>query len=124
MEKILVDTDVVVDFLRGYNKRIKNIFQKIEKGEIEGYLTWINVIEIYSGADVEKKELILWELFTLFKVLSEDWQTAKLAGQLRRKYHLSLADSIIASFAIVNRLKLLTFNKKDFGRIKEIRFYQ
>ncbi len=124
MEKILVDTDAIIDFLRGYDKRIKTIFKRIEKGEIEGYLTWINVIEIYSGADVEEKELILRELLTLFKVLSEDWQTARLAGQLRRKYHLSLADSVIASFAIVNKLKLLTFNKRDFSKIKEIKFYE
>lgn len=50
-EKILLDTDFVVDLLRGYTKRISHIIDKIENGEIEAYLSLISVIELYTGED-------------------------------------------------------------------------
>lgn len=123
MEKILVDTDVIVDFLRGYRQRIKGIFRDIEDKKIKAYITWINVVEIYSGMDFEKKEAIIKKLFSLFEILSQDWKSAKLAGKLRRNYGLGLADAIIASLAITHDLKCFTFNKKDFKKIREIKFY-
>lgn len=123
MEKILVDTDVIIDFLRGYKKRIKQVFQQIEDKKIKAYISWINVIEIYSGIDAEEKELILSELFSLFEIISCNWSSSKLAGELRKTHNLSLADSLIASLSLTNRLKLFTFNKRDFSKIKGVSFY-
>lgn len=123
MEKILVDTDVIIDFLRGYQKRIKQVFQQIEDKKIKAYISWINVIEIYSGIDAEEKELILSELFSLFEIISCNWSSSKLAGELRKTHNLSLADSLIASLSLTNRLKLFTFNKRDFSKIKGVSFY-
>lgn len=123
MEKILIDTDVIIDFLRGYRKRIKGIFRDIENKKIKAYITWVNVVEIYSGIDFEEKEAIIKELFSLFEILSQDWKSVKLAGKLRRNYGLGLADAIIASLVITHGLKLFTFNKKDFKKIREIKLY-
>ncbi|MBI2029858.1 hypothetical protein HYT02_05560, partial [Candidatus Gottesmanbacteria bacterium] len=55
MEKILIDTDVIIDFLRGYKKRISALFTQIERKEIKVYISQISVIELFAGEDAENK---------------------------------------------------------------------
>lgn len=40
--------------------------------------------------------------------------------EIRQKHKIKLPDAIIAATAIVNNLKLLTHNTKDFNNIKEL----
>lgn len=124
MEKVFVDTDVMIDFLRGYKPRIKNVFKRIEDGGIKAYTSWINIVELYSGVDSEDKDPIISELLSILEIIGQDIKTTKLAGYIRRQYNLSLADSIIASLTIKNSLKLLTFNKKDFQKIKDLQLFK
>lgn len=125
MEKVLIDTDVIIDFLRGYNKRVKDLFLKIENNSILPYLTLLNVTELYSGADVDNssKEKVLQNLLSYFKVSELTYENAQLAGRLRRKYQLGITDSLIASVCLNQNLNLATFNKKHFQKIPGIRFY-
>lgn len=123
MEKVFVDTDVMIDFLRGYKPRIKNFFKRIENGGIKAYTSWINIVELYSGVDSEEKDPIISELLSILEIIGQDIKSTKLAGYIRRQYNLSLADSIIASLTIKNNLKLLTFNKKDFQKIKDLQLF-
>lgn len=125
MEEVLIDTDVIIDFLRGFEDRIKDLFLKIENKTIIPYLTFLNIVELYSGADAEnpKKEAILSNLLVFFKIAELDFQTAEEAGKLRRKYQLGIVDSLIASTSLTQRLKLATFNKKHFQKIQGLRFY-
>jgi len=126
MEKILIDTDVFIDFLRGHKKRILDFFKRIDNKELIVLTTILNVIELYSGEDIKNKN----KLFALEKVLSHfqiifiSLSSAKLAGSLRLKYKLGLADAVIAACAIESRAKLFTFNLKDFGKIKELEIFR
>lgn len=125
MEKILIDTDVVIDFLRGHNNRVKDIFQQIENKEIKAYISLISVIELYSGEDTQIKEKleVLEQVLAFLKILELDLNVAKIAGSLKRRYKLGLADSIIAATSIAYQIKLLTFNTKHFGKIPGVFFY-
>lgn len=125
MEKILIDTDVIIDFLRGYGKRAKDIFLKIENRQIKPLVSLISIIELYSGEDTETKSKlrVLQQLLSYFDVFVPDLFCAKLAGSLRRKYKLSLADAVIAASCQMQQAELLTFNTKHFKAISEIKLY-
>lgn len=126
MEKILIDTDVFIDFLRGHKKRILDFFKRIDNKELVVLTTILNVIELYSGEDIKNKN----KLFALEKVLSHfqiifiSLSSAKLAGSLRLKYKLGLTDAVIAACTIESKAKLFTFNLKDFGKIKELEIFK
>lgn len=124
MEKILIDTDTVIDFLRGHHARIKDVFLKIERKEIRAYLTWINIVELYAGVKTEAQKASLEKLLMLFEILELEMKSSILAGGYRRRANIGVADSIIGALCVVNGLRLFTFNMKDFQKIKEINFYK
>ena len=125
MEKILIDTDVIIDFLRGYKKRIKTIFEKIGKKEITAYISTVSIVELYAGSDSKdfKKEEILIQLLDFLKPIPLEPIIAKVAGSLKSKYYLSLADSVIAGTSIKTGLVLLSFNIKHFRNIPDLHLY-
>ena len=125
MEKILIDTDAVIDFLRGYGLRIKSFFSKIQNRQIKGYISLISIIELYAGIDEENREqeISLNKLLSLLKILPIDFNLVKPAGFLRKKYHLSITDSIIAATSYQYKIKLFTFNVKHFTNLPGIKFY-
>lgn len=126
MEKILVDTDVLIDFMRGYDERIKSLFYRIQKHETHASISLVSVTELYAGkdAEVEAKQTILTKLLAFFNIVLLDLSTAQLAGNIKRKYSLSLADSYIAATSLENGLPLLSFNNKHFKQIPELSLYQ
>ncbi|MBI5452577.1 PIN domain-containing protein [Candidatus Gottesmanbacteria bacterium] len=123
MEKILLDTDFVIDLLRGYTKRINNLITRIEKGQIKAFISLISVIELYAGEDSEEKETIITEFLSLLDIIPLDFILSKSAGNIKRKYNLSLADAIIAATSSYYKIKLFTFNLKHFQNIPEIDLY-
>ena len=123
MEKILLDTDFVIDLLRGYTKRINQLIAKIENGQIKACISLISVIELYAGEDSVEKETIITEFLSLLDILALNFTLSKLAGKIKRKYSLSMADAIIAATSSHYEIKLFTFNVKHFARISELSLY-
>ncbi len=54
-------------------------------------------------------------------IINLDFEIAKYASILRRKYNLKTVDSIIPSSAILTNTTLITYNLKDFKKIKELK---
>src|SRR3989338_9261029 len=123
MEKILLETDFVIDLLRGYTKRINQLIAKIENGQIKACISLISVIELYAGEDSVEKETIITEFLSLLDILDLNFTLSKLAGKIKRKYSLSMADAIIAATSSHYEIKLFTFNVKHFSRISELSLY-
>lgn len=125
MEKILIDTDTVIDLLRGYTKRINKFIQRVEKKEIKVCISLISIVELYAGKDIEdkEKENVLMEFLSLTEIILLDQKLSKLAGNLKRKYNLSLADAVIAATAANSRIPLYTFNTRHFKAIAEVNLY-
>ncbi|OGG26444.1 hypothetical protein A2960_06220 [Candidatus Gottesmanbacteria bacterium RIFCSPLOWO2_01_FULL_39_12b] len=123
MEKILLDADFVIDLLRGYTKRINHFITKIEKGEIKACISLISVIELYTGEDSAEKEMVITEFLSLLDIIPLDFALSKLTGNIKRKYHLSLADAIIAATSVYYKTKLFTFNVKHFKSVPNIVLY-
>ena len=123
MEKILLDTDFVIDLLRGYTKRINRLITKIENGEIKACISLMSIIELYSGKDSDEKEMIISKFLSLLNIIPLNFALSKLAGNIKRKYRLSLADSIIAATSSNYKIRLFTFNIKHFTNLPGIKLY-
>lgn len=126
MEKILIDTDIIIDFLRGYDLRTKSFFLKIKNLEIKGYISLISIIELYTGIEKggNQQEINLKQLLSLLEILPIDFDLSKHAGFLRRKHHLSITDSIIAATSSFYKIKLFTFNIRHYQKVPNLSFYK
>lgn len=124
MEEILIDTDVIIDYLRGYNLRIKSLFSNIEQRALKGYVSSVSIVELYAGKMGNgKHEQTIFTLLSYLEILPLTASIGKLAGNMKREYQLSLADSIIAASAIEKNIPLYSFNTKHFKSIDTLRLF-
>lgn len=124
MNSILVDSSVIVDFLR-VKKKESTLLQKLVSQNFKLSASIITHTELFAGKSVWEKKQALDELETLFsgiQILNLDEDLSKKAGEIRAKYELDLFDAIIAATAIFYHLRLATLDIKDFRKIKEIKF--
>lgn len=128
MRKIVIDTNILIDYANGYAKWLTLILSK-KQTEIEIILPTIVIAEYFTSTAFEKEKevLIADKTFALFEKhdLTED--IAKILGKiLRRKTYpmgASLADLIIASTSLYLDAELATRNKADFAKIPNLRFF-
>ena len=119
-KQILVDTDVIVDFLRGYAKAISYV----ENHSAEIVLSSIVVAELYAGVrDDERAKLD--DFLALFPILPITSEIAKAGGLFKRDYHKSygigLADALMAATAVTENAELKTLNTKHYPMLKGLR---
>ena len=119
-KQILVDTDVIVDFLRGYTKAISYV--KNHSAEI--VLSSIVVAELYAGVrDDETGRLD--DFVTLFPILPITSEIAKAGGLFKRDYHnsygIGLADALMAATAVTENAELKTLNTKRYPMLKGLK---
>ena len=119
-KQILVDTDVIVDFLRGYTKAISYV----ENHSAEIVLSSIVVAELYAGVrDDERARLD--DFVTLFPILPITSEIAKAGGLFKRDYHKSygigLADALMAATAVTENAELKTLNTKHYPMLKGLK---
>jgi predicted nucleic acid-binding protein len=111
---ILVDTDVLVDFLRGHEKSIAFVTEFSSKI----ILSPIVVAELYAGVKGEAELTILENFISLFRVVPLTAEIAKIGGLYKRDFGKShgvgLADAILAATADTERADLKTLNVKHY----------
>ena len=115
----LVDTSIIVDYLRG-NKKAASFLNS----QNPVVVSTITAAEIYQGAESKKELSILKKLINRFKVVPINANICQLALTLLEKYtlshHLLILDSLIAATVIENKLTLVTGNYKHFSMIKKL----
>ncbi len=115
---ILIDTDVMVDFLRGHPKAVA-IVQTSSNRII---LSSIVVAELYAGVRGNDELNTLDNLISLFRVIPVSPILAKSGGLYKRDYAKShgigLADAIIAATADSENADLKTLNTKHYPMFK------
>lgn len=123
MSKILLDTSILIDFIRRSNKREAILTQLVRTGH-KLYVSIITHTEIYSGKSVwEEKEAAreVEELFSGIQVLPLEVEISKRAGEIKVGFESTIVDAIIAATAREHSLSLATLNIKDFKKIKGLR---
>ncbi len=117
-EAILVDTDVLVDFLRG-DPRAADFVNACADRIL---LSAIVVAELYAGVKGEKEMAVLDKFISLFPVVPISSHVARAAGLFKRSYGRShgvgLADAIVAATAQAENAELKTFNTKHYPMLE------
>lgn len=114
MNKVILDTDVLIDLLRG-REPIRIFLRELAEHSIP-CCSVISVAEIYAGMRQEESELTanLLDGLVIFPVTR---QIAETAGHFKRRakgLRLELADCLIAATGLVEGAALLTGNVKDY----------
>ena len=117
---LLIDTDVLVDFLRGRAEAV----DFLEGCEESLHVSAITVAELHAGARDEADARALDTFLQAFDLLAVDGQVAKAGGELRGRYGPShgtgLADALIAASAEASGARLVTRNRKHFPMVRDV----
>ena len=117
---ILLDTDVLVDFFRGYSKAVA--FVNANSSRI--ILSSIVVAELYAGVKGDAEQATIEKFVSLFRVIPLDVEIAKAGGLYKRDYGKShgvgLADAILAATAELENAGLKTLNIKHYPMLKRL----
>ena len=125
--KHLVDTDWVVDYLKGKQLIVERLKTLAPDGLAISLITYGEIYEgIYYGRDPQRHELGFRNFLSGVTVLPLTptimRQFARLRGELRGKGQLiGDPDLLIAATALHHDLTLLTHNSRHFTRIPGLR---
>jgi predicted nucleic acid-binding protein len=111
---ILVDTDVLVDFLRGQPQAVA--YLKAQSAHV--ILSAVVVAELYAGVKDGAELQRLDQFLAIFSVAPVTAEVARAAGLYKRDYYgshrIGLADAIVAATAETQQADLKTLNTKHF----------
>lgn len=110
MADVLVDTDVLIDHLRGTH-RLPADLRPVA-------ISVITRCELFAGGD---DSVLLRRFLSPMIELPVDSAIAELAGRTRRETGIATADALIAATALTHRLPLMTRNRRHFDRVAELR---
>ncbi len=118
-KKLLIDTDVFVDYLMG-EPHAREFFEQLPEGIF--YYSSLTKLELLSAsvcADASVRNSTT-ALLSLGKRVEIDDQITSLAAEEKRKHNLSLPESIMAATALHLKAELVTRNIGEFKKIKEL----
>jgi len=119
---ICIDTSILIEYYRKKNKERSHLVL-LEKS-YDFCISVITMLEILVGTNPENKDF--WsDFFSKITVLSLNEAEVEKASEIIRDLKkqnkvIGIQDVLIASTAIVNRVKLATLNKKHFSRISDL----
>ncbi|MBO8183542.1 MAG: type II toxin-antitoxin system VapC family toxin [Archaeoglobus sp.] len=116
----LVDTDIIIDVLRGFEGS-KEFLLKIAQEGIA--ISTITVAEIISGKesrDTVTREKIL-RFLRNFEIIPLTTEISVVAGEIRRDYEIGIADAVIAATALNSGMTVVTRNIRHFERVKGLK---
>lgn len=130
MEVLCLDTDILIDLLRGESKTVEEIKQLEDKFEL--VTTAINLFELYYGAYKTGRERnieAVKEVARRVEVLNLTEKSAEISGKIlaeleKRGEAIDFRDVMIAGIVIENNITLYTRNVKHFKRIAGINLYR
>lgn len=116
----LVDTNIFVDHLRGYEKAVE-FFEKVEDGKV--IFSAVTEAELVSGDSCSEKSVRQ----TILQFL-QNWEKVEVtnpvavkAGDLRREHEILLPDAIIAATSLHRNAELVTRDTSDFRDVEELK---
>ena len=127
MKKYLLDSDILIYFLKGKQEVVKTI-SKIPMNDL--YISRINYTELIYGAynsqRVEQNLKIIKPFLEHFKILEFTEKSSIIFAKEKAKLKkvgniIADMDLMIASIAIENNCILMSNNIKHFERIKDLK---
>ena len=116
---LLIDTDVLIDYLRDYPDAVSYVEAQQERLLI----SVVTVAELYAGVREGEERLRLERFLRAFDILPLDQRLAVQGGLYRRDYskshNVGLADALIAATATQQQV-LVTLNRKHFPMLQDV----
>lgn len=117
---LLVDTDVLIDYLRGQPQAVEWL-----EGASERLLaSAVTVAELFAGVREGVERHALEDFLGAFEVVPVEGEVARLGGLYRRDYLRShgtgLADALIAATAETVGAALVTLNRNHFPMLADV----
>jgi len=120
MEKIVLDTNILIEILKNNVSVVSSFHQISSKFAISA----ISFMELYYGARDKKELQELKKFITFFDTIELDATISKTATLLIENYakshNLTIPDALIAATALRYNYPLWTLNIKDFHYIEEL----
>jgi predicted nucleic acid-binding protein len=111
MADVLVDTDVLIDHLKGV-ERLPSRHSKLA-------YSIVTRAELFAGPEHQVPDAR--RLLGSLEEIPVDRRIAERAGEIRRNAGIRLPDALIAATALVHELPLRTGNRDDFRRVAGLR---
>jgi predicted nucleic acid-binding protein len=120
MSRLLLDTCILVDYLRGHHLAVGYI----RTLPAQPLLSAVTIAEVYVGVRNRAEASRVETLVDLFVALALDAKTARRGGELRRRFARShgtgLLDALIAATAEVHGARLVTRNARHFPMLDDL----
>ena len=120
-KSLVVDTDVLIDYLRGEPKAIALISSHVDNIILPAIVT----AELYAGVRDKEDRHKLDQFLSLFQIVPMTAEVARVGGLLKRVYEKShnvgLADATITATAQIENADLKTLNTKHYPMFKGLK---
>ena len=118
MTRSLLDTDAIVDFLKGIESAIALIRQLSEDGH-QLYTCDVVVCEVHSGLSSPEQRARAQQLLRAIDYLPTSRQAAEQVGDWRGRHEaqgqqIAATDSLIAAVARAHNAQVVTGNVRDY----------
>ena len=130
MKKIVFDSFALIAFFRrepGY-EMIRDLLVKISNDESEGYMTTVNLGEVYymicRKSNIKNAEEAIHDLLHFpVHIIEADLKLTLEAAKLKAKYSISYADAFAAALTITKKATLIT-GDDDFEALKKEPYFK
>ena len=129
MKKLVFDSYALIAFFKqepGY-EFVRELLVKIANDESEGYITTVNVGELYymtaRKSSQKNAEIVLDALLKFpLHIVDADLSLSLEAAKLKAKYSLSYADAFAAALTITRKATLITGDEEFRSLDRETNF--
>ncbi|PIP64025.1 hypothetical protein CO083_03875 [Candidatus Roizmanbacteria bacterium CG_4_9_14_0_8_um_filter_34_12] len=126
MKNIFVDTNVLIDYSKGFGTKLKPLLSEQKENLVHLYINPIIIIEYMNDYNLTNKEKVLKakKFFQNFILIDVNKNIAYITANLLRTKQISyIGDALIAATCLENKLELMTNNQKDFKKVRELKFF-
>ena len=121
--RILIDTGIVIEYLRKQNKEHTQFVKLFKKYDL--CISVISVFELYNGAVNDSKHNDIEIVCKNIEVIAFDLSISKKASEIYRNLRsenklIEFRDILIGATAIEQKIGIATNNKKHFDRLPQI----
>ncbi len=125
MIKILVDTDILIDYSKGFFKGLQGLKVRQDKGEAILYLNPVVISEYLADKSLKNATKLKDALnfISIFKTILINKRMGIITGEIMRNNpNLNWKDAMIAACCLTEDCQLATRNRKHFSSVAGLKF--
>ena len=124
---ILVDTSIIIEFLRKQKKQNSYLW-KLKELDFNCFISTITVFELYAGAITKRHKEDLEKLLKWLEIIPFTNEIAQRSAEIYKELKLNnqlieFRDIFIGATALEMKFPIITLNEVHFKRIKGIKIY-